>query len=254
MHDKRKNFVKRTRKYHHGKSVKTRLKLNPNLDYTDMSFGAPKNKRDYSGSWFIMPHDSWLKSHIGKKWDDVYSEICSLVDRRTFAAKDIKRWINWQVDFSTKIDVFGKIVAQSKGGWSPYHYYVHPTTNILCSWDSERLNWICPENTEKCIDFIPISETEECELIDNIWYKFIYKLNDPNELIPQYGYSKEGIYQIISYKKAEDRYFFKTKTLVIKRQMGKKAIRKMKKDYLHLGLNKAHIERTGKKIPVCNFI
>jgi hypothetical protein len=36
--------------------------------------------------------------------------------------------------------------------------------------------------------------------------------------------------------------------------MGKKAIRKMKKDYLHLGLNKAHIERTGKKIPVCNFI
>lgn len=73
----------------------------------------------------------FLKSRIGKNWNDVYSEICEDADVRSFEGNHLREWLSCVVEINTRIED-GEIVSEF--GYkitSPEDFYVDPNTNIL---------------------------------------------------------------------------------------------------------------------------
>ena len=95
--------------------------------------------------WFgehLGPLRRWLRSQLGRPWDDIYSEACAVikpdsivrnhiklhllqfVERRTFI-RDGQIWC-----FATGCLGTEKLVEENASLWSPF--YVHPQTGLLC--------------------------------------------------------------------------------------------------------------------------
>lgn len=75
----------------------------------------------------------WLTSQIGKPWDDVYSEICQLADRRQFQGRHFHYWLNNQVDQYCTLgkdgQIYNKYGVTFHSFWTKF--YVHPVKRTL---------------------------------------------------------------------------------------------------------------------------
>lgn len=88
----------------------------------------------------LSPLRGWVAKQVGKKWDDVYSEVCALFDRRSFIKAHVHQHLLRDfVELNTKY-IDGKVCTLSRwNGWreigsSKYdEFYVHPVTGILCT-------------------------------------------------------------------------------------------------------------------------
>jgi len=60
-------------------------------------------RRPYTG-WRCRAHinstlvSRFLESHVGEKWDDIYSEICKWADRRSWRGYKLRESFGWLVD------------------------------------------------------------------------------------------------------------------------------------------------------------
>lgn len=68
------------------------------MDDTNVYTRQERRFKNGEVSWYIF--DSFLNSRIGRPWDEIYSEFCGEVDRRTYAAHQIKEMLRARIRIS----------------------------------------------------------------------------------------------------------------------------------------------------------
>lgn len=94
----------------------------------------------------LTPLEGWVRKQVGRKWDDVYSEVCKLFDRRSQIKDHVhQHLIRDFVELNTRF-IDGKVCVLSRWdgwteisqGWRRHVFYVHPVTKILCSTEKQN--------------------------------------------------------------------------------------------------------------------
>ena len=128
-----------------------------------------------------------LHANVGRPWDDVFSEFCNVLDRRSNAGYHI--WTHLQLEVSTKTFMHNGVVCEWPRGWvrepSPVDgFYVHPVTGILEYKEPERINWRYwkERNRKKITIPVPGDEGWHYEQINGLWFRV-----KPMEVYDPYG-------------------------------------------------------------------
>ena len=82
----------------------------------------------------LKPLKRFLKSHIGHSWDDVYSEIRSVMSTRTTLQHHVFQHLFWEVCTKTKLTENKRVIRCD--GYHEYcdyenQFYVEPITGLL---------------------------------------------------------------------------------------------------------------------------
>lgn len=146
------------------KSIKTRLKLNPNLfnsycdddgyDCVDADPGpirfSSARRRQESHGVFHKRHShnyramtQFLRKAVGRPWDDVFSEICQNIDQRSDIGYHFFRNLRWTVESNVIFNIEdGKPYhGCSRGRYEYNGFYIH--NGILC--ENERPRYQRPK-------------------------------------------------------------------------------------------------------------
>lgn len=81
----------------------------------------------------IMPLKNYLRAQVGRPWNDVWSDLCATLDRRTTTGNHVFEHIAWEVETNT-VMVGSKVheyVGGRHGTAKVTGLYVHPVTGIL---------------------------------------------------------------------------------------------------------------------------
>lgn len=136
----------------------------------------------------LGPLQRYLHSCVGRYWDEVYSEICQNVDRRSVLGDHLHIHVKQFVCIDTFVGEDGKIYDKKdlQFGWkrhivqpienqynsSGYILYVHPETKILSKFLTKRPSWRRNKKEDK--DIVRTNdENLWYEKIDKIWYRMI---------------------------------------------------------------------------------
>lgn len=131
----------------------------------------------------LNPLWGFIRKNVGRKWDDVYSEICKTFDKRSVINQHILSHLNGFV--ATKVfEEDGKFFERSKYyhkmSVDSYEYFVHPKTGILTKSNYKSYNIIAKENEDqRKKELLKIKRVKdsltEAHRIDGIWYEFKFK-------------------------------------------------------------------------------
>lgn len=119
----------------------------------------------------LGPLRRWLRSKVGKHWDDVYGEMCKLVDTTTLSGKHILSHVWGYVERDVVIiDGVPYRTISWRNGWFQLGYwgeqlYIHPDTGILC-----LAKKVPKKPPEKRSDFLRIDAYHHYRKVDDIWY------------------------------------------------------------------------------------
>src|ERR1039458_2657283 len=144
-HDMKKLLCERPRIGSSSPSLKTGKRLNPNLDYDsgDYDWGptclpiSRSRQFGYESKTLnenLNPLERFLRTAIGRAWDEVYSEIRENITPK----KAIDFHVLFHLDFMVElhVEMFNGIPYHKKHSrWGRYEVtglYVHPDTGILC--------------------------------------------------------------------------------------------------------------------------
>lgn len=148
-----------------------------------------------------------LKANLGRRWDDVFSEFCQSLDRRSVSGHHIWTHLMYEVELHT-IFLDGEVYISTKQ--SGYRgdpvdgYYVHPITGILEYKPRKRYRYTPPKE-----DVFPVPGQDgwHYRQIDGLWFKLREKFHPKfwryDWQMNKYGYSEE--YWDISEKKSANR-------------------------------------------------
>lgn len=132
----------------------------------------------------LGPLRRFLRSAVGRRWDDVYSEICQSFDRRKVINDHIFQHLFSDVDVDTYLASGVPYVRRTHGpdrpcvGWSTY--YIDPRDGVL---RSGRTDPYAPSHkslrraahaAEKAAVYRRIDRDNELRLIDGVWYQFVW--------------------------------------------------------------------------------
>jgi hypothetical protein len=107
----------------------------------------------------------FLAKNVGRPWNDVYSEICAVYDRRSTVGYQFHEHIGWAV--ANDIEIHNGKPYQLRYGRRSYNYldypfngfYVHPATGLLCEGEPRTRYQRAP---------LPV---ESIHWYDNTWFK-----------------------------------------------------------------------------------
>lgn len=122
----------------------------------------------------------FLQSRLGRAWDDVYSEICSVLKgSEVQSAKSLRElFTKWNLAVNTFIDEDG-VIRESCGYSSDrevQEFYVHPITRKLCRAKVESYKARCRREKKERIEREKnvqrvVSRTLQFHKIGGIWFK-----------------------------------------------------------------------------------
>lgn len=108
-----------------------------------------------------------LKGNKGRKWDDVYSELCAAVDGRTFEGKELRGFIDHYVRQNVTIHKDGSVVDNTGhevgSFWS--QFYIHPETGNLEYVSVKR--WRARKSDKKIFEV----DGKQYHKHDGLWYR-----------------------------------------------------------------------------------
>ena len=115
-----------------------------------MFMSSARHRQEGHGRFYKRSNENtkplyrFLRKNVGRPWNDVYSEICVHVDRRSTTGHNTIEHVGWAVAKDIVICEDGK-PYQCKWGHSMPHtgLYVHPETGILCEGEARR--WSPPK-------------------------------------------------------------------------------------------------------------
>lgn len=89
----------------------------------------------------LGPLKRFMWSCIGRRWDDVWSEICGQLSNNTVDAH-LRDHVRREIDVDTVL-IGGEVFYRSRfnGYQTPGGLFVHPTTGIVCGEPSRRAAW-----------------------------------------------------------------------------------------------------------------
>lgn len=164
----------------------------------------------------------FLKSKIGQLWDDVYSEICAVTDRRSHRGYALHRQLEWRVR------------PESECRWQGF--YISEENGTLQYLDRVKYRRKIPPVTHLSLDFKPIPLNYKgdpigdlvkwFELIDGYWYwmhreTWINRYTVRNEWLE----IEDG--EVVVKESVQERSSERTTTT--KRQVGKRTLKKIRK-------------------------
>ena len=119
-------------------------------------------KQDFSKN--LAPLRRWLFSKVGQHWDDIYSELCQRIDKRTTTGQRFfsHLWDCVEPDFGL---IDGAIVSRYYSNVSRHPFYIHPDTGILCAVKKPPR-----EPAKKSDDCIVIDNYHEYRKLSDVWY------------------------------------------------------------------------------------
>lgn len=117
-----------------------RLCYLPDHDYEEQPkrVGISASYRDYSYSekWFkdlLGPLQRFLQKNLGRPWSQVYSEVCTTLDRRKITGHHLIDHLKWEVETNCFMDAKGRVYYRSGNEERLVDgFYVHPATGLLC--------------------------------------------------------------------------------------------------------------------------
>lgn len=171
-----------------------RLKYDPDSEYEDQPSRASsaRYKQEMYGrvgghkslTDCLNPLKGFLRKSVGRKWDDVYSELCQSLDRRSVSGLHVFTHL-WQYVEKNTLMVDGKVhyytSGYARGGYTApieesyrfEQFYIHPETGLLC--ESDRTNYRrLRYKGENSPLVIKIEEGKRYQRIDGIWYYVEY--------------------------------------------------------------------------------
>lgn len=161
------------------------VKYDPDSDYEDEigGFIAWSRHRHVSHKELtdvLSPLRGYLRKNVGRPWNDVYSEICHAVDRRTTTGAHIFMHLWQYVERHSSMGENGKVYSRL---WrhEVNEWYVHPLTGVLCYKERKRCQWEAPQTPGE----IKIGEGKSYQRINGIWYYTEWVLTNPWKTKPE---------------------------------------------------------------------
>lgn len=174
MHDNFRTFsVGKHREYKRG-ARNNRIPLHRDEDFYD-DLTVVRRKGYHGGPSFSFRFiGGWLRAQVGRRWDDVFSEIAEEYDARSVKGWQIRRYVTrWRgIALHCFIDDDGEIRNYEgyrgdpgRGDYFPKArgLFVHPTTGLLCYREVKNPSGFRPQ---------PI-EITNIKLDDGTWYEYI---------------------------------------------------------------------------------
>jgi len=227
--DMSKVVTERPRERHYLANRKTRLRIrryDPEKDYADLPLrvSGSRNKhlvnaQSQGRSWYhrvkqfsdlIGPLERFLRSNVGRPWDDVYSEMKRTLDSRKVTGQHIFDHVKWEVELHPVVGEDGKIYE------SYPHYrerellhglYVDPRTGLLCRAERKRRN----PRKEKTGPAVRISIDRSTHYIkqNGVWYiaelKDDYMIEESDAHLPIFKDHDSGRWRIVHKKQCNTR-------------------------------------------------
>lgn len=180
----------------------------------------------------IAPLRRWLRSQVGRDWDDVWSEVCENLSTNGVATKHVRDHVEGYVEQNCII-VDGEVCDSRGMGLKSWRgFYVHPETNVLCCHEDYRryrrrkykADWLEGKD-----------EDHRYYLLKGIWYEVTLKpLPKTRIVINVYDVVMAAQWERTDKKyiasSGEDctKYYGRKVYAASKRQLGKRDIQKLK--------------------------
>ena len=167
--------------------VKTRLKINPQAaadEPPDSKMTKPVFflRRVGLVPRFSHPHYKplvrFLKSRVGQKWDDIYSEALRVLDRRSPVSRAVFEWLrpeNGLITFACHLGTDGQIYENQAVFRDPPRlatgFLVHPVSKILLEIPRVKTSY---QGTAPPIHFFRMDGDWGVVQLDGVWYEISY--------------------------------------------------------------------------------
>jgi len=164
----------------------------------------------YEGKQFtdvLGPIYGYILKQVGRRWDDVYSEICKNLPNNSLNTSHVRGHIEDFVEVKVILidgvpyDTRGVSPISNYGRW-PFAFYVHPVTNILCKLKQEKGRYRWKKKAKVGID-VPGEPLQQYHFIDDVWYILTLKpvKENPDD---RYYYTRKV--HDMGYKRSLDRH------------------------------------------------
>ncbi|MUG94548.1 hypothetical protein F7734_20075 [Scytonema sp. UIC 10036] len=178
--------------------------------------------RTKSFSDHLGPLYRWLRSKVGKPWNEVYGELCLRLDITTLSGQHILfhvwDYVERDVILIDEIPYKKSKQSQPLGKYSwRQHLYVHPDTRILC-----LVEPIPKKPTKKPDDVVVVDHYHQYRKINDIWYLVTFAdfPSTPGNYLATDVLLHLNLYRWDAYKKYEQEIY-----AVSKQQCNKKEIK-----------------------------
>jgi hypothetical protein len=111
----------------------------------------------------------YLHKQVGRRWDEVYSEICQNAPSGSYLGYHLRQLISWEVSSDVTMD---GDEMRGRNGWKVYNgdLYACPETNILKVYDdgSKRRRYRWRPTYE--YEMLAVDENHKYVKVDGLWY------------------------------------------------------------------------------------
>lgn len=96
--------------------------------------------------------EKFLHARIGQRWNNVYSEICERIDKRTHQGHTVMEWLSWNVEIKPQFDESGQPFSNTRWiGMSAVHGFYVDQEGFL-----RYARWATPKPCEKVSNFVKV--------------------------------------------------------------------------------------------------
>ena len=140
----------------------------------------PYRKNRFEFSDHIQPLRRYIEKQVGRKWDDVYSEICKAFPAGGILQDHVRSHVWDFIETVTSVGENGEILTHGRYKYAGTprkigadEVYVHPITRIICRSNLTRQS---RKQRRKELEAkrretqVKISEKKVCVKVDGLWY------------------------------------------------------------------------------------
>jgi hypothetical protein len=131
----------------------------------------------------LSPLFRYLDRQVGRRWDDVYSDICEHINTNSTVQQHILLHLGWHVELHTELREDGKVYRKTdryyragtsledpSGGYA--QLYVHPKTGILCASPVSSGKWKRGRPQQE-VRFI--TDSVGFVKVDGLWFRVAFE-------------------------------------------------------------------------------
>jgi hypothetical protein len=190
---------------------------------------------------FTTPINGFVRKNVGRKWDDVFSDFCSMYDQRSVLTKPLFQHLLQNIERKVIVKD-NELYVQSRYGCRPVsdEFYVDPRDGILKlnkdfqNWRQRNREQLKAFNTKKAGIIRVVDNLTEIHLIDGTWFEIKFEISEgyPEQVLRYYLYRPDrppSYYTVTKYPYRFDVLLKsssnKPKVAISKRTLSKKEMR-----------------------------